>query len=52
MNQQGIRLSEISQKEKQTHRHTEQMSGYQRGHGMGEGEDRGRRLRNTNYCIK
>ena len=26
-------------KKKQTHRHTEQMSGYQWGHGMREGED-------------
>ena len=36
-------------KQKQTHRCREQTSGYQWGKGMGEGQDRGRRLRAIKY---
>ena len=36
---------------KQTHRYREQSSGYQWGEGSGEGEDRDRGLRSTNYYL-
>ena len=38
-------------KQKQTHRYREQTSGYQRGEGRGEGQDKGMGLRDTNYYI-
>ena len=38
-------------KQKPTHRFRETTSGYQRGQGSGEGQDRGRRLRGTKYYI-
>ena len=38
-------------KQKQTHRYREQTSGYQCGEGPGEGQDRGRGLRGTNYYV-
>ena len=38
-------------KKKQTHRHTEETSGYQWGEESGEGQYRGRGLRGTNYYI-
>ena len=37
--------------QKQTHRYKEQTSGYQQGEGGGEGQDRGRGLRGTNYYV-
>ena len=36
-------------KKNQTHRYREQTSGYQWGEGRGEGQNRGRELRGTNY---
>ena len=36
---------------KQIHRYTEQTSGYQLGEGRGEGKNRNRRLRGTNYYV-
>ena len=36
-------------KQKQTHRYREQTSGYHWGEGGGEGQDRSRGLRSTNY---
>ena len=36
MDLEGIMLSEISQREKQTHRHSEQTGGYQRRVGGGD----------------
>ena len=38
-------------KKKQTHRQREQTSGYQKGEGSGEGQDRGRGLKDTNYYV-
>ena len=38
-------------KKKQTHRYREQTTGYQWGEGRAEGQDRGRGLRGTNYCV-
>ena len=38
-------------KKKQTHRFREQTRGYQWGEGKGEGPERGRRLRGTNYYV-
>ena len=38
-------------KKKQTHRHREETSGYQRGEGSEEGQYRGRGLRGTNYYV-
>ena len=37
-----------TRKQKQTHRYRQQTSGYQWGEGMGERQDRGRELRDTN----
>ena len=36
-------------KKKQTHRYRGQTSGYQWGEGRGEGQDRGREVKGTNY---
>ena len=38
-------------KQKQSDKYRKQASGYQRGEGMGEGQDRGRGLRGTNYYV-
>ena len=38
-------------KKKQTHRYREQTSGYCWGEGKGEGQDRGRESRSTNYYV-
>ena len=38
-------------KQKQTHSYREQTSGYQWGEEWGEGQDRGRGLRGTNYWV-
>ena len=38
-------------KQKRTHRCREQSSAYQLKEGMGQGQDRGRRLGGTNYYI-
>ena len=38
-------------KNKQTHRHREETSGYQWGEESGEGQYRGRGLRGTNYYV-
>ena len=38
-------------KKKQTHRYREQTTGCQWGEGCGEGQDRGKRLRGTNYYV-
>ena len=38
-------------KKKQTHRYKKQTSGYQWGEGMGEGQDKDRGLRGTNYYV-
>ena len=38
-------------KQKQTLRHRQQTSGYQRGEERGEGQYRGRGLRDTNYYV-
>ena len=38
-------------KQKQTHRYREQTSGYHWGEESGEGQDRGRELTDTNYCV-
>ena len=38
-------------KQKQTHRYTEQISGYQWGKGRRKGHNRDRGLTNTNYYI-
>ena len=38
-------------KQKQTHRYREQISGYRWGERTGEGKDRDRGLRGTNYYI-
>ena len=38
-------------KSKQAHRYTEQTSGYQWGERRGEGQDRGKGLRGTNYYV-
>ena len=35
----------------QTHRYRQQISGHQWGEGWGEGQDRGMRLRDTNYYV-
>ena len=64
MDLEGIILSEISQteskkenklvnitKKKQAHRYREQISGYQWGEVSGEGQYRGRGLRDTNYYV-
>ena len=37
---------------KETHRYGEQASDYWWGGGSGEGKSRGKRLRNTNYCVQ
>ena len=42
------RLVDITKKQ-QTHRYREQTSGYQLAEGSGEGQDRDRVLRSTNY---
>ena len=43
-------------KKKETHRYSEQTSGYQRGKGRGEGREeghaRGKGFRSTNYYFK
>ena len=38
-------------KKKQTHRYREQTSGYQQGGGRGEGQERGKGLRDENYYV-
>ena len=38
-------------KQKLTHRQREKTSGYQWGEGIGEGQDRARELRGTNYYV-
>ena len=38
-------------KQKQTHRYKAQTTGYQWGEGRGEGQERGRELRGTNYYV-
>ena len=38
-------------KQKQTHRYREQTSGYQWGEERGEGQDKSRGLRGTNYHV-
>ena len=38
-------------KQKQMHRYREQTSGYQWGKGKGDGQDRGRGLRGTDYYV-
>ena len=43
-------LVNITKKE-QTHRYREQISSYQWEKGSGEGQDRGRELRGTNYYV-
>ena len=45
-----IKLVSIT-KQKPTHRYREQTSGYQWGEGKGEGQDRSRGLRGTNYYV-
>ena len=39
-------------KQKQTHRHRKQISGYQWGEGKEEGEVKGMGLTDTNYCVE
>ena len=39
-------------KQKQTHRYREQTTGYPWGERGGEGQDRGRGLKDTNYCVQ
>ena len=39
-------------KQKQTHRYREQTTGYPWGERRGEGQDRGRGLKDTNYCVQ
>ena len=41
----------VNIKKKQTHRYTEQTNGYQWREGRGEGQDRSRGLRGTNYYV-
>ena len=38
-------------KQKQAHRYREQTSGYQWGEERGDGQDRGKGLRDTNQCV-
>ena len=38
-------------KQKQIHRYREQTSGYQWGERSGEEQDKGKRLRDTNYYV-
>ena len=44
-------MNRAKQKQKQTCGYKEQISSYQQGEGMGEGQDRGRGLRGTKHYV-